>query len=413
MKKTICYLIISKIFFCSLCFIEIILVGSAIAGDIGFVTSEQMKFNNGKEDRKFQERFQWWPTDALPAPVEDKERGGYWWWPNEPGKIEPLWGNRGYVYVRKIIFDYKTEELPPPKPKELRPSLLIKKEIKNVKIYFDYDKAVLRPDHISILEDAVKILRKNTNADILITGNCDRRGSEVYNEKLGKQRGEAIKCFMIEKGILEDRIRIISKGKLNAIAPITDLVGMQRDRNAQFMVAEVEEIMVPYSGKEDVENKDVTLISGNRYITEENIDIESQVKVSTKEYVVRSGDTLKKISEEQMGGIHRWQYLYEFNKQRIKSPDSLQPGTVITIPIEQDGQGKAPKAEMTKIQPAIVEISPAMRTYIINKNDSLWKIAKKQLGNGNRWKEIYELNKKKIKNPDTLIPGMRILIPGK
>src|SRR5512135_517737 len=88
-----------------------------------------------EEIKKTQEEFKWWPTDAKPAPVKDEQRGGYWWWPNQPGQVGPLWGNRGYVYVYKVIYDYKAEELPPAKPKELRPSLVIKKIVKNIKIY--------------------------------------------------------------------------------------------------------------------------------------------------------------------------------------------------------------------------------------------------------------------------------------
>ncbi len=70
------------------------------------------KTNPDKKERdlqKLQEEFQWWPTDAKPSPVKDEEKGGYWWWPNEPGSATP-WGNRGYVYVYKIIFDYKDED---------------------------------------------------------------------------------------------------------------------------------------------------------------------------------------------------------------------------------------------------------------------------------------------------------------
>ena len=49
-----------------------------------------------KEQEGLQKQFEWWPTDAKPGPVKDPERGGYWWWPNQPGKVIP-WGNRGYV----------------------------------------------------------------------------------------------------------------------------------------------------------------------------------------------------------------------------------------------------------------------------------------------------------------------------
>ncbi len=280
---------------------------------------------------KLQKRFEWWPTDAKPGPIKDEERGGYWWWPEIPGEIRP-WGNRGYIYVYKIIFDYKEEELPPPKPEELRPSLLIKRIIKNVKIYFDFDKANLREDAAEILESAVKTLRRNPQSSILITGNCDIRGPESYNEKLGRRRAEAVKMYILDSGIQPERIRIISRGKLDAVAPITDIVGMQKDRNAHFMIAEVEEVMLPYPGKPEIEG--VKQIDEGKFLIEEERKIESEIKVSTKEYTIKKGDSLWKIAQEQLGSGHRWKYLYELNKNRIKNPNKLKAGQKIIIPIE-------------------------------------------------------------------------------
>jgi len=303
---------------------------------IFLVTLATSSFASDREERRkkeldeLQKEFSWWPTDAKPSPVKDEERGGYWWWPNQPGKVMP-WGNRGYVYVYKIIFDYKAEELPPPKPKELRPSLLIKKIIKNVKIYFDYNKADLRDDAAKILENAVSALNKNPETSILISGNCDIRGSETYNEKLGKQRGEAVKKFMLDNGVSENRIRIVSRGKLDAVAPITDLVGMQKDRNAQFMIAEVEEVMIPYEGKPPEEAKP---IEEGKFIEEKKENVESEVKVSQKEYTIQKNDSLWKIAEKELGSGHRWKYLYELNKDRIKNPNKLKAGQKIIIPIE-------------------------------------------------------------------------------
>jgi outer membrane protein OmpA-like peptidoglycan-associated protein len=284
-----------------------------------------------KDLEALQERFSWWPTDAKPAPVRDPDRGGYWWWPKTPGKQEHLWGNRGYVYVYKIIFDYKEEELPAPKAEERRPSLLIRKIIKNVKIYFDYDKADIRDDAAPILKDAVKALEKNPQADILITGNCDIRGTEKYNEKLGKRRGEAVKEFMLSSGIPAERIRIVSRGKLDAVAPVTDLVGMQKDRNAQFMVAEVEEVMMAYAGTPPEGAK---VLEEGKYMEEKEETVEGQVKVSTREYVIQEGDSLWKIAEKEMGSGHRWETLYKFNKDRIKNSKKLKAGVTILIPVE-------------------------------------------------------------------------------
>lgn len=284
-----------------------------------------------QEIDKLQKRFQWWPTDARPSPVKDDRRAGYWWWPQEAGQVKP-WGNRGYVYVYKIIFDYQEEELPPPKPQELRPSLLIKKIIKNVKVYFDYNKAVLRQDAVSILENAVATLGRNNEASILITGNCDRRGSESYNQKLGRTRAEAVKKFMLNNGIPEERIRIVSRGKLDAVAPITDIIGMQKDRNAQFMIAEVDEAMLPSPGIPELPG--AQKIEENEFIVEEQEAVESEVKVSTREYKIQKGDTLWKIAQKELGNGYRWKYLYELNKAKIKDPNKLRPGTIIIIPVE-------------------------------------------------------------------------------
>ncbi len=291
--------------------------------------------------------FQWWPSDAQPAPVQDP-RGGFWWWPDQPGQARP-WGNRGFIYMYKVIYDYKAQDdedeevqeepapqvqVTPEEPKkpELKPSLLVKKIIRNVKIYFDYNKADLRDDHLAILKKALKTLQNNPQANILITGNCDTRGSDEYNLKLGKKRGAAVQQFMLENGIEEERVKIISRGKLDAVAPVTDIEGMQKDRNAQFMIAEVEELMLPTPQKPT--DPGVQEIEEGKYMVETEEKLESEPMASTKEYVIQKNDSLWKIAAKEMGSGHRWKYLYEFNKDRIKDPNRLKAGKVILIPVE-------------------------------------------------------------------------------
>jgi outer membrane protein OmpA-like peptidoglycan-associated protein len=116
----------------------------------------------------------------------------------------------------------------------------VKKVIKHVQVFFDYDKADLRDDALPTLEEAVRILGDNIEADILITGHADARGTKEYNQKLGQRRADAVRQYMLSKGIDSGRIRILSRGELDAVAPVTDIPGMQKDRNAQFLVAEVE-----------------------------------------------------------------------------------------------------------------------------------------------------------------------------
>lgn len=270
-----------------------------------------------REEEQLAKRFSWWPTDAKPAPVKDPDRRGYWWWPDQPGQQRP-WGNQGFVYVVKIIFDYKSAE------GEMKPSLIVKRIIKNVKIYFDYNKSDLREDGIDALDKASYTLEHNPKAEILITGNCDLRGSEQYNQKLGESRALGVRDYMLKKGLPEARIRILSRGKLDAMAPGNDIVGMQKDRNAQFVIAEVEEIMIPASQANLYQDK----------VIEEKKVLEGQVKVEVKEYVIQKGDTLWAIAKEQYGDGKQWKRIYEFNKDVISNPDKPKKGTKIRIPIE-------------------------------------------------------------------------------
>ncbi|MDO4295017.1 MAG: LysM peptidoglycan-binding domain-containing protein [bacterium] len=55
--------------------------------------------------------------------------------------------------------------------------------------------------------------------------------------------------------------------------------------------------------------------------------------------------------------------------------------------------------------------APVAVTYTVQRGDCLWNIAKKQLGKGSRWQEIYQLNKDKINNPNLIYPGQVLTLP--
>lgn len=58
------------------------------------------------------------------------------------------------------------------------------------------------------------------------------------------------------------------------------------------------------------------------------------------------------------------------------------------------------------------DVKPAAKTYTVKSGDSLWLIAKLAYGNGQRWKDIYELNKKLIgPSPDLIRPGQKLVMP--
>lgn len=59
------------------------------------------------------------------------------------------------------------------------------------------------------------------------------------------------------------------------------------------------------------------------------------------------------------------------------------------------------------------ETAPNNKNYTVKKGDCLYNIAKKELGDGSRWKEIYNLNKNNIKNPNLIYPEQKLTLPTK
>jgi len=58
-----------------------------------------------------------------------------------------------------------------------------------------------------------------------------------------------------------------------------------------------------------------------------------------------------------------------------------------------------------------VAATAAGRTYVVVKGDSLSKIAKREYGDANRWRAIYEANRDLIKDPDLIYPGQLLNVP--
>lgn len=79
-----------------------------------------------------------------------------------------------------------------------------------------------------------------------------------------------------------------------------------------------------------------------------------------------------------------------------------------TVNFRTDADGKT-IATTQKTRPA--ENAPNIKSYTVKNGDTLWSIAKKYLGNGAKYKEIYNLNKDKIKNPNLIYPGQILEIP--
>jgi nucleoid-associated protein YgaU len=77
-------------------------------------------------------------------------------------------------------------------------------------------------------------------------------------------------------------------------------------------------------------------------------------------------------------------------------------------------RGDRPKADFSDVESGSSSTAPtpaAGRTYTVEKGDSLSKIAKREYGDAQSWRRIYEANRDTIKNPDLIYPGQVIRLP--
>ena len=78
---------------------------------------------------------------------------------------------------------------------------------------FDYDKAVLRPEGKSKLDDVSGKLKDIKLEVIIAVGHADRLGSDQYNQKLSEKRAEAVKAYLVGKGVEPNRVYTEGKGE--------------------------------------------------------------------------------------------------------------------------------------------------------------------------------------------------------
>ena len=80
-------------------------------------------------------------------------------------------------------------------------------------IHFDFDKYVLTPQSMMILDDKAAYLREHPRVRVLVEGHADDRGSNEYNLALGDRRANSAKNYLVKSGVAESRITTISYGE--------------------------------------------------------------------------------------------------------------------------------------------------------------------------------------------------------
>ncbi len=102
--------------------------------------------------------------------------------------------------------------------------------------FFDFDKAVLKPEGKAKLDDLVGKVKGISLEVIIAVGHTDSIGKEGYNQKLSVKRSEAVKAYLVSKGIEKNRVYTEGKGEKQPVADNKTAEGRAKNRRVEIEV---------------------------------------------------------------------------------------------------------------------------------------------------------------------------------
>jgi len=144
--------------------------------------------------------------------------------------------------------------------------------------------------------------------------------------------------------------------------------------------------------------------------------LQDSILPDMKLYTWKEGDSYRSIAQNYYGNVQKMTVLKRSNEGR----SDVQPGQQIFVPVfdtdvsmttsERIAPAKVEKTGDAKAA-ATTATATGSRVHVVKDGESLWKIAKVELGNGDRWKEIYEMNRDVLAKPEAVHKGQRLRIP--
>jgi peptidoglycan-associated lipoprotein len=101
--------------------------------------------------------------------------------------------------------------------------------------YFDYDKAVLQPESLAILEQHAAFLKASPDRRVTIDGFTDERGTREYNLALGERRADAVATFLVSQGVRRSQIDVVSYGEERPADPGHSESAWAKNRRAELV----------------------------------------------------------------------------------------------------------------------------------------------------------------------------------
>src|SRR5215475_7147350 len=123
---------------------------------------------------------------------------------------------------------------PPPPPPAPPPALGLIKITLAAKALFDFDKAVLKPEgRATIVREVISKLKDVQKLElVLVTGHPDRIGTQAYNQKLSERRANAVRDYLVSKGVPKDKIETLGMGKTQPVPGVVCNQPYPKERKA-------------------------------------------------------------------------------------------------------------------------------------------------------------------------------------
>ena len=125
---------------------------------------------------------------------------------------------------------------PAPAPKVIVPVVTSEKVSFAASALFDFDKAVLKSEGKKQLDDMASKLQAINLEVVVAVGHTDSVGSAAYNQKLSIRRAEAVKAYLVSKGIAANRVDTEGNGEKQPVADNQTAEGRSKNRRVEIEV---------------------------------------------------------------------------------------------------------------------------------------------------------------------------------
>jgi peptidoglycan-associated lipoprotein len=114
-------------------------------------------------------------------------------------------------------------------------------------IHFDFDRSEIKAEWVTALDAKVAVMMANPSMSISVVGHADERGSDEYNIALGNRRALAVKRYMVDRGIAENRIQTSSLGEARPMVDAHNEAAWAQNRRAEFSIVGMANLRRPGS----------------------------------------------------------------------------------------------------------------------------------------------------------------------